>query len=527
MGFKQSMSGTTHIEDVATFFKKRLKTPKLYAYSATGDLVIKNKDGEVVRTIMMPNYRPPTDEETAILETEKLDRIARAQDAFENAKRAMRDAVAEGVPGNIRRTMATVTMLDEALHRARYAVETVRSHKSIMTKLIDFEDPKNEKMVEDVYVFSGRLLTPQETWTRVAEAEFTAYNATAAAASEVPSRPVLIISGTDGPMGALSSWWPVPITYDEADYKNAYQAIMSEMARTFASPELAEAIQDANGPEEVSYQWSDFEGATEEAWNTRLEALILAINRAKFKQHLELADQLLSTGRKVLGYVNPEDPTDAFQGIGLAAENPAAQNEHAWTGQNVYGRALTTIRKELADAKKGFGGPPPPGLGGLGGLGGASAPPGAPPGAPPKPVTARLKRKPIGSALTTAATTAASTVGQAAASAAVTVGQAATAATDSLIDLFNPPTTGITSASIPLASSGYNPIGTATARPITPATATAVARPPPPTLGPRPSLPAAAIARPPPPFSMGARPPPPFSVSARPPAPKNPVNAPD
>jgi ribA/ribD-fused uncharacterized protein len=510
MGFKQSMSGTTHIEDVATFFKKRLKTPKLYAYSATGDLIIKNKDGEVVRTIMMPNYRPPTDEETATLEAEKLDRIANGEQAFENARRAMRDAVAEGVPGNIRRAMSIVTSLDEALHRARYAVETVKTHKSIMTKLIDFEDPKNEKMVEDVYVFSGRLLTPQETWARVAEPEFTAYNAVAALASEVPSRPVTIISGPDGPVGGLSSWWPVPITYDEADYKNAYQAIMSEMARTFASPELAETIQDAAGPEEVSYQWSDFEGATEEAWNTRLEALILAINRAKFKQHLELADQLLSTGRRVLGYVNPEDPTDAFQGIGLAAENPAAQNEHAWTGQNVYGRALTAIRKELADAKKALGGP------------GGGAPPN-----PPNPTTARLKRKPVTSVLSAAA----STVGQAAASAAVTVGQAATAATDSLIDLFNPPTTGITSASIPLASSGYNPIGAA--RPtVAPATATAIARPPAPS-GPRPSLPAAAIARPPVPLpypSMGARPPPPLSfpsMSARPPAPKNLVNAPD
>uniref|UniRef100_A0A6C0DGX4 NADAR domain-containing protein n=1 Tax=viral metagenome TaxID=1070528 RepID=A0A6C0DGX4_9ZZZZ len=522
MTFKQSMSGTTHIEDVATFFKKRLKTPKLYAYSATGDLVIKNKDGEVVRTIMMPNYRPPTDEETATLEAEKLDRIGRAQEAFENARRTMRDAVAEGVPGNIRRAMSIVTALDEALHRARYAVEMVKPHKSIMTKLIDFEDPKNEKMVEDVYVFSGRLLTPQETWARVAEAEFTAYNAVAALAAETPSRPVTIISGPDGPVGGLSSWWPVPITYEDGDYKNAYQAIMSEMARTFASPELAETIQDAAGPEEVSYQWSDFEGATEEAWNTRLEALILAINRAKFKQHLELADQLLSTGRRVLGYVNPEDPTDAFQGIGLAAENPAAQNEHAWTGQNVYGRALTAIRKELADAKKALGAPPG---------GGASAPPN-----PPNPLTARLKRKPVTSVLTTAA----STVGQAAASAAVTVGQAATAATDSLIDLFNPPTTGITSASIPLASSGYNPIGVATARPISaPAIATAIARPPAP-LGPRPSLPAAAIARPPVPLpypSMGARPSLPYpSMGARPPAPtpvyqpigpQNPVNAPD
>ena len=174
MTFKQSMSGTTHIEDVATFFKKRLKTPKLYAYSTTGDLVIKNKDGEVVRTIMMPNYRPPTDEETATLEAEKLDQIGRAQEAFENARRTMRDAVAEGVPGNIRRAMSIVTALDEALHRTRYAVEMVKPHKSIMTKLIDFEDPKNEKMVEDVYVFSGRLMTPQETWARIAEGEFTA-----------------------------------------------------------------------------------------------------------------------------------------------------------------------------------------------------------------------------------------------------------------------------------------------------------------------------------------------------------------
>jgi hypothetical protein len=416
------MSGTTHIEDVATFFKKRLKTPKLYAYSATGDLVIKNKDGDVVRTIVMPNYRPPTDEETATLETERLEGIARAQEAFENARRAMRDAVAEGVPGNIRRAMATVTTLDDALHRARYAVETVKPYKSIMTKLIDFEDPKNEKMVENVYVFSGRLLTPEETWTRVAEAEGTPFTTTAATVTALPSRPVAIISSTDGPLGGLSSWWPVPITYDEADYKNAYQAIMSEMARTFATAELAETIQDAAGPENVSYQWSDFEGATEEAWNTRLETLILAINRAKFKQHPELADQLLATGQKVLGYVNPEDPTDAFQGIGLAAENPAAQNENAWTGQNIYGRALTAIRTELADAKK--------------------ATEVLPSGTGPKPMTTRLKRKPLTAA--SVAGQAAVAVGQAARAVGQTAASVATTASDSLLDLFTPPTTAST-----------------------------------------------------------------------------------
>uniref|UniRef100_A0A6C0ANU8 NADAR domain-containing protein n=1 Tax=viral metagenome TaxID=1070528 RepID=A0A6C0ANU8_9ZZZZ len=423
------MSGTTHIEDVAAFFKKRLKTPKLYAYSATGDLVTKNKDGEVVRTIMMPNYRPPTDEETTALETEKLDRIARAQEAFENAKRAMRDAVAEGVPGNIRRAMATVTMLDEALHRTRYAVETVIPYKSIMTKLIDFEDPKNEKMVADVYVFSGRLLTPEETWTRVAEGEFTPFNATAAAAAAAPSRPVAIISSTDGPLGGLSSWWPVPITYDESDYKNAYQAIMAEMARTFASIELAETIQDAAGPEDVTYNWSDFEGVTEEAWNTRLEALILAINRIKFQKHPELADQLLSTGRKVLGYVPPENVADTFQGIGLAADNEAAQNEHAWTGQNIYGRALTTIRKELADAKK--------------------ATEVLPSGPGPKPMTTRLKRKPL--SVASVAGQAAVAVGQAARAVGQTAASVATTASDSLLDLFNPPTTTSTTASTQLA----------------------------------------------------------------------------
>ena len=443
------MSGNT----VGTFFKNRLKSTKLHTYSATGDLVTKDKSGAVISTITIPTYRPPTEDEVAAMETNRLERITVAQEAFESARRTMRAMVAEGITSNIRRAMAAVTRADTRLQAARYAEKFIEhAIGEYEVREINLEDSRNtSKTVNpglltgarepiEHYLFRATPFSPQDIFCRVATPEEAAASAVgvgaAAGARAAPkARTVLIISQPSGDTGYMSSWYPATVMCRGHMYKTAYQAILAELALVFNEEDISEEIRTAATPEEINFTVEDAEEATEESWNRELDTLLVEVNRAKFTRNPELADLLINTGRSILGYVPPEDPTDVFQGIGLDAENSDATNFRSWTGQNKFGIALGVIRKELTDARRAAG---------------AAAP-----------RTAVLRRKPVASAAASAVGSAASAVGSAAsavgsaASAAASavgsaVGSATGAVADSLIDLFTPvPTPATPGAAAP------------------------------------------------------------------------------
>jgi ribA/ribD-fused uncharacterized protein len=442
------MSGNT----VGTFFKNRMKSTKLHVYSATGDLVTKDRSGAVISTITIPTYRPPTEAEVATMESDRLERIKTAQVAFEAARRTMRSMIAEGNTSNIRRAMADVTRADTLLQRARYAEKFVHvTSGAYEVRQIDFEDPRNTSKTVNPGLLTGKRepiihflfqATPfslEDIWCRVATPEeaataaATATTATAVAARAPKTRAVLVISEPTGDTGFMSSFYPSIVMCRGRTYRTAYQAILGELAIVFNEPDVAEDIRTTRDVTEISFTVEDAEEATEEAWNRELDKLLIEVNRDKFSRSPERAELLLNTGRAILGYVPPEDPTDTFQGIGLDADNPDATNFKSWTGQNKFGIALGVIRKELLDARKGLSDAPP--SGGAGGPGGVR--------------TAVLKRKPVGakvtaaavdaaSAVADAATGIASTASAAASTAAGAVSRTAGAVADSLAALFTP-----------------------------------------------------------------------------------------
>jgi ribA/ribD-fused uncharacterized protein len=67
-------------------------------------------------------------------------------------------------------------------------------------------------------------------------------------------------------------------------------------------------------------------------------------NIAKFSQNAELGAFLLGTGHQVLVEASPVDP---IWGIGLAANNPLAQDPREWKGLNLLGYALMAAREAL------------------------------------------------------------------------------------------------------------------------------------------------------------------------------------
>ncbi len=69
-------------------------------------------------------------------------------------------------------------------------------------------------------------------------------------------------------------------------------------------------------------------------------------NLAKFSLHPALHDFLLATGDQVLIEASPTDP---LRRIGLAAEDPRAQDPMCWQGLNLPGLALMAVRDALGD----------------------------------------------------------------------------------------------------------------------------------------------------------------------------------
>ena len=85
-------------------------------------------------------------------------------------------------------------------------------------------------------------------------------------------------------------------------------------------------------------------GFDEQLWAQRRFDLVVTGNLAKFGQHVELRDFLLTTGSRVLVEASP---VDRIWGIGLAADHEHAASPEHWRGLNLLGFALMEVRHQL------------------------------------------------------------------------------------------------------------------------------------------------------------------------------------
>ncbi|MCX5143265.1 MULTISPECIES: NADAR family protein [unclassified Streptomyces] len=156
----------------------------------------------------------------------------------------------------------------------------------------------------------------------------------------------------DGRIGAscLSQWWPAPFAADGVTYASAEHWMMAGKARLFGDAEAAERAVAARTPAEakkVGRLVRDFDGTV---WERERFGLVVAGSVHKFGQNPELGGFLLGTGDRVLVEASP---MDRIWGIGLAADDPRAEDPAAWRGLNLLGFALMEARAALRDGTVG------------------------------------------------------------------------------------------------------------------------------------------------------------------------------
>ncbi|MER6117647.1 NADAR family protein [Streptomyces sp. NPDC001743] len=157
----------------------------------------------------------------------------------------------------------------------------------------------------------------------------------------------------DGRIGAscLSQWWPSPFTADGVTYASAEHWMMAGKARLFGDAEAEEQAVAAKSPAAAKKVGRLVRGFDDTVWERERYGLVVVGSVHKFAQNPELGGFLLGTGDRVLVEASP---VDRIWGIGLAADDPRAQDPAAWRGLNLLGFALMEARAALRDGADGI-----------------------------------------------------------------------------------------------------------------------------------------------------------------------------
>ncbi len=134
------------------------------------------------------------------------------------------------------------------------------------------------------------------------------------------------------------------IDIDGTVYNCCEQYMMAKKALLFGDTETLSAIMKTDSAKEqqaLGRQVSNFNAIT---WDKHKYGIVWFANYLKFSQHDDLATRLLETNNKVLAEASPYD---LVWGIGFAAEDANALNIEAWTGKNLLGQVLMSIREAL------------------------------------------------------------------------------------------------------------------------------------------------------------------------------------
>lgn len=143
----------------------------------------------------------------------------------------------------------------------------------------------------------------------------------------------------------FSQWYPSPFEVNGVRYLTAEHYMMAEKARLFGDEERLAQILSCEHPGEAKKFGRLVEGFNNETWNAHRFDIVVAGNMGKFGQNDALKQFLVGTGDRVLVEASP---IDRIWGIGLAADDRAAENPASWNGLNLLGFALMEARQQLA-----------------------------------------------------------------------------------------------------------------------------------------------------------------------------------
>ncbi len=94
-------------------------------------------------------------------------------------------------------------------------------------------------------------------------------------------------------------------------------------------------------PREVKELGRRVRNYNDKIWSTVRFGFMTYVNLLKYQQNPDLGAQLKDTGDRVLVEASP---VDRVWGVGLGENDPLILDEKNWTGKNLLGQSLMTVR---------------------------------------------------------------------------------------------------------------------------------------------------------------------------------------
>ncbi|OJJ20387.1 GTP cyclohydrolase [marine bacterium AO1-C] len=146
----------------------------------------------------------------------------------------------------------------------------------------------------------------------------------------------------------FSQWHPSDFTLDNITFNCAEQYMMYKKATLFEDEQIAEQILLTKKPRDQKELGRRVRNFDSETWNNHCKQIVYEANHAKFTQNEVLKEALLATvGTELV----EASPYDKIWGIGLTADDPAAQDRSKWQGTNWLGEILTQVRDDILNPK--------------------------------------------------------------------------------------------------------------------------------------------------------------------------------
>jgi ribA/ribD-fused uncharacterized protein len=336
-------------KEVTAKHNKKSTKPLRFGYDADGNLT--EQDGSGLKTIPLPTYRAPSLEELDEMETQRMNAIADASQAFDSARSELYEAIhTAGVtdPSVVSGLNRKVLEADQRLQVVRFPLRYVAKVYPVMIRDLDFNKIQEvRKFPYQIAVLETNPFPLQDQYVRIGIAAPRPLMSVEEAQAQADETILVFAEPDSNPQGFLSLSWPVDLIMGGRPYRSAKQALAGELAMHFKDEANYKKISEAETADAVSYSVENTPGGKDKnqgEWNKKQSELIYSVNRVKFTAYPALAKQLLDTKYAILGaYL----PNDTILGIGISINDPKSSIRKNWSGQNELGQALMKLREEI------------------------------------------------------------------------------------------------------------------------------------------------------------------------------------
>jgi ribA/ribD-fused uncharacterized protein len=336
-------------KEVTAKHNKKSTKPLRFGYDADGNLT--EQDGSGLKTIPLPTYRAPSLEELDEMETQRMNAIADASQAFDRARSELYEAIhTAGVtdPSVVSGLNRKVLEADQRLQVVRFPLRYVAKVYPVKIRDLDFNKIQEvRKFPYQIAVLETNPFPLQDQYVRIGIAAPRPLISVEEAQAQADETILVFAEPDSNPQGFLSLSWPVDLIMGGRPYRSAKQALAGELAMHFKDEANYKKISEAETADAVSYSVENTPGGKDKnqgEWNKKQSELIYSVNRVKFTAYPALAKQLLDTKYAILGaYL----PNDTILGIGISINDPKATIRKNWSGQNELGQALMKLREEI------------------------------------------------------------------------------------------------------------------------------------------------------------------------------------